>query len=145
MDSKGKIVQDTVMQDSAAPDRATKGSAQKGRRFVVGPISELPPGERKIVRIRGREVGVFNIGGEFYALRNICPHRGAPLCYGRVRPLMVSSGVYHLDREREAEILKCPWHQWEFDIKTGRALCDESMRVKTYEVIAEGDEVVLYA
>lgn len=155
MASKEKFAQDTAMQDAATQDAATQDAAvqnsaakerePKGRRFVVGPITDLPPGERKIVNVRGREVGVFNIGGEFYALRNICPHRGAPLCYGRVRPLMVSSGVYHLDREREAEILKCPWHQWEFDIKTGRALCDESMRVRTYSVVQEGDEVVLYA
>ncbi|MEM7133543.1 MAG: Rieske 2Fe-2S domain-containing protein [Chloroflexota bacterium] len=114
------------------------------RRLVVAQVADLPPGERKIITVRGREVGVFNVGGEFYALRNICPHRGAPLCHGRIRPLMVSSGVYHVERERESEILKCPWHQWEFDIKTGRALCDERMRVKTYKVVQEGDEVVLY-
>ena len=46
--------------------------------------------------------------------------------------------------QRESEILKCPWHQWEFDIKTGQALYDEKLRVKTYRVAQEGDEVVLY-
>jgi nitrite reductase (NADH) small subunit len=96
------------------------------------------------VRIAGREMGVFNVNGSYYALRNICPHRGAPLCRGRLRPLMVSSGVYQVDREREGEILKCPWHQWEFDIKTGQALFDDSLRVKTYRVEQEGDEVVVY-
>ncbi len=45
--------------------------------------------------------------------------------------------------EREGEILKCPWHQWEFDIRTGRALYDETLRVRTYDVRIEGDEVVL--
>ena len=113
-------------------------------RFVVAPIVELPPGERKIISFGGREIGVFNIDGAFYALRNICPHRGAPLCHGRLRPLMVSHDVYQLDRERESEILKCPWHQWEFDIKTGRALCDDAMRVRTYRVVQEGDDIVLY-
>ena len=114
------------------------------RRHVVAPAAELPPGARKIVSVDGREIGVFNIGGDYYALRNTCPHRGAPLCHGRLRPLMVAPGVYQLDREREAEILKCPWHQWEFDVKTGRALYDDTMRVRTYRVAQEGDEVVLY-
>lgn len=113
-------------------------------KFIVAPLAELPPGTRKIVTVSGREIGVFNVGGVFYALRNICPHRGAPLCQGRLRPLMISKGVYQLDRERESEILKCPWHQWEFDLKTGEALCDPSLRVRTYRVVQEGDEVVLY-
>ena len=128
----------------ASNPTSSTSKRDKDRRFVVGPIEDLPPGERKIVTIRGREVGVFNVGGELYALNNYCPHRGAPLCYGRIRPMMVSPGVYQLDRERDAEILKCPWHQWEFDIKTGKALCDEKMRVRTYQVVQEGDQVVLY-
>jgi 3-phenylpropionate/trans-cinnamate dioxygenase ferredoxin subunit len=110
----------------------------------VAKLSEIPSGERKIVTIAGREIGVFNIGGEYYALRNICPHRGAPLCRGRLRPLVISPGVYQVDSEREGEILKCPWHQWEFDIKTGKALFDANLRVKTYAVKQEGDEVVVY-
>ena len=44
--------------------------------------------------VGGREIGVFNLGGTFYALRNICPHRGAPLCRGRLRPLVTSPEVY---------------------------------------------------
>jgi 3-phenylpropionate/trans-cinnamate dioxygenase ferredoxin subunit len=107
-------------------------------------VAEIGPGQRKVVTVGGREVGVFNINGEFYALRNSCPHRGAPLCHGRLRPLMISHGVYQLDSEREGEILKCPWHQWEFDIKTGQALFDDRLRVKTYDVRQEGDEVVVY-
>lgn len=131
--------------DAAVHAQAEAASRRPTRRYVVAPIADLPPGARKIVSVGGREIGVFNIGGELYALRNICPHRGAPLCHGRLRPLMVSPGVYQLDRERELEILKCPWHQWEFDVKTGQALYDEHMRVRTYRVVQEGDDIVLYA
>ncbi len=113
-------------------------------RYVVALAAELPPGQRKIVTINRREIGVFNVQGEFYALRNLCPHRSGPLCSGRVRPLVVTAGVYQRGYEREGEILKCPWHQWEFDIKTGQALYDEKLRVKTYRVLQEGDDVVLY-
>lgn len=112
--------------------------------YVVAHVADFARGQRKIVLVENREIGVFNISGEFYALRNLCPHRSGPLCMGRIRPLVVTTGVYQRDYEREGEILKCPWHQWEFDIKTGRALYDEKLRVKTYRVVQEGDEVVLY-
>jgi nitrite reductase/ring-hydroxylating ferredoxin subunit len=109
-------------------------------RHVIAQVSELPPGSRKIVEIAGRSIGVFNVRGEFFALRN---HRSGPLCLGRVRPLVVAE-QFQLMHEREGEILKCPWHQWEFDIKTGQALYDPQLRVKCYRVTQEGDEVVLY-
>ena len=112
--------------------------------YVVAGAADLAPGQRKVVTIDGREIGIFNINGTFYALRNLCPHRSGPLCQGRVRPLVITTGVYQRDYEREGEILKCPWHQWEFDIKTGQALYDEKLRVKTYRVVQEGDEIVLY-
>ncbi len=113
-------------------------------RYVVATAAELPPGARKIVKIRGREIGVFNIEGNFYALRNRCPHRGAPLCRGRLRPLVISPDVYQVDHERENEILKCPWHMWEFDVKTGQTLHDKTIRIRTYRVVQEGEEIVLY-
>ena len=113
-------------------------------RHVVAACGELLPGQRKIVNIAGREIGVFNVKGDYYALRNICPHRGGPLCRGRLRPLVVAASVYQVDHCREGEILKCPWHLWEFDLKTGKALYDETLRVRTYPVRREGDEVVLY-
>ena len=113
-------------------------------RHVVARAGELLPGQRKIVQIAGREIGVFNVGGELYALRNLCPHRGGPLCRGRLRPLVVDAGVYQVAYGREGEILKCPWHLWEFDLKTGRALYDENLRVRTYPVKQEGEEIALY-
>lgn len=113
-------------------------------RHVVARAEDVPPGSRKIVKVGAREIGVFNVHGSFYALRNLCPHRSGPLCLGRVRPLVVAANFTELDHIREGEILKCPWHQWEFDIKTGQALFDENLRVKTYRVVQEGEEVVLY-
>lgn len=115
-----------------------------GERHVVASQDELAPGHRKIVKIGGREIGIFNIDGEYYAVRNICPHRTGPLCMGRLRPLVTWEGsemVYH----RENEILKCPWHQYEFDIKTGECIVDPKLRVRHYRVEREGEEVVLYA
>lgn len=113
-------------------------------RFLIGRADDLPAGNRMIVKADGREVGIFNVDGEFYALRNRCPHRGGPLCRGRIRPLVVASSEYTCAYEREDEILKCPWHQWEFDIKTGAALCDRSLRVQTYPVTQEEGQIFLH-
>ena len=52
---------------------------------VVGTIDEIPPGQRKIVDVAGRTIGVFNVGGDYFALLNRCPHQGGPLCSGRPR------------------------------------------------------------
>lgn len=114
-------------------------------RYVVAKVEDLPPGERKIVPVGGKGgIGVFNINGAFYALRNLCPHKGGPLCQGRLRPHVISHGTYNVEYERDNEILKCSWHQWEFDLKTGVALYDPRLRVKTYPVTVEGDEIVLH-
>jgi nitrite reductase (NADH) small subunit len=122
------------------------------RRVVVGPVEDLPPGERKIVvPFRGRAgIGVFNVNGTFHALRNLCPHKSGPLCTGRVGPLIVADAPptapdANLDLVREGEIIRCPWHMWEFEIATGRCLVDPRARVKTYPVVVEAGQVVVYA
>ena len=110
-------------------------------RHVVGRISELPPGGRKIVEVEGRSIGVFNVHGQFYALRNRCPHQAAPLCLGAIKgmPLPGKPGEYIW--AREGEILRCPWHGWEFDITTGRSIFNpHRTRVKTYEVTVEPED-----
>ena len=90
----------------------------------VGLVKEIPPGSNKVVSIRGREIAVFNVGGEFYALLNRCPHEGARLSRGVIvgLPESDSPGCYQLSRP--GEILRCPWHGWEFDLRTGKSHCD---------------------
>jgi len=117
---------------------------QPTARHVVATTAELPNGGRIVVTVNGHEIGVFHVGDGYYALFNRCPHRAGPLCKGRLRPLVISTEGTQLGYERESEILKCPWHQWEFDIKTGQALYDEKLRVRTYRVVQEREEVVLY-
>lgn len=107
---------------------------------VVAPVSELPPGERRIVEVEGRSIGVFNVGGSYYALRNACPHQGAPLCLGSLGGTSAPAAPGEYVWEREGEILSCPWHGWEFDIRTGRSLFDpRKTRVRSYEVAVEPD------
>ena len=114
-------------------------------RCVLCPVAELPPGTRKIFAVGGaRGIGVFNIDGAYYAVRNICPHKGAPVCYGRLRPHIVSPEVGEFAFEREGELLKCPWHQWEFDLRTGWSLYAPRLRVRTYPVTVEDGYLVLH-
>ena len=121
-----------------------RSSASSPRRHIVCRVDELKPGGRREVAVGGENgVMVFNVGGKFYALRNRCPHTGGPLGRGVIRPHVISEGVGHFEFEREAEIVKCPFHNWEFDIATGCALYDPSMRAKTYPVAVEDGEVVL--
>jgi nitrite reductase/ring-hydroxylating ferredoxin subunit len=113
-------------------------------------VDEIAPGQRKIVvPFRGRAgIGVFNVAGRFYALRNLCPHKLGPLCTGRISGRMVadvppSASDDVLSYERDGEIIRCPWHLWEFEIGTGRCLVDPRVRVRTYPVMIEGDRIVV--
>ena len=110
-------------------------------RYLVGALDEIPPGGRKLVQLAGREVGVFNVGGRFYALRNVCPHQGAPLCEGTVSGTNLPSAPGRYEWGRSGEILRCPWHRWEFDLLTGQALTDPAVRVKTYPIEVEGNAI----
>jgi nitrite reductase/ring-hydroxylating ferredoxin subunit len=127
-------------------------AVDKTQRVVVCPVGELPPGERKIVvPFRGRAgIGVFNVNGTYHALRNLCPHKSGPLCTGRVSGRVVADAPptvagASLDLVREGEIIRCPWHLWEFEIASGRCLVDPRVRVKTYPVVIEEGQVVVYA
>ena len=110
---------------------------------VVAPAAELPPGSRRVVEVEGRSIGVFNVGGTFYALRNTCPHQGAPLCEGSVQGTALPSRPGEHRWARDGEILRCPWHGWEFDLTTGRSIFNpHRTRVKRYEVTVGPDPSV---
>jgi nitrite reductase (NADH) small subunit len=120
---------------------ATRPDAR--RRHVVCAASEIPPGGRRIVQLDGRSIGVFNVGGRFHALHNGCPHKGGPLCEGRICGTTLPTDDYTFAYGREGEIVRCAWHGWEFEIATGRALADPSVRARTYPVSVEDGAVVV--
>ncbi len=119
-------------------------------RVVIAKVWEIPPGDRKIVvPFRGRAgIGVFNVNGDLYALRNICPHKRGPLCTGELTGRVdaaapPSAYSAELTVEGDGEVLRCPWHQWPFEIATGRCLVDPDVRVKTYKVRIDGNDIVV--
>jgi nitrite reductase/ring-hydroxylating ferredoxin subunit len=107
-------------------------------KHVVAKVDEIPLGERKIVELEGRSIGVFHVQGSFYALRNRCPHQGGPLCEWQLSGFATAEVPGKYEYTRKGEILRCPWHGWEFDVKTGQSWFDpEKMRVRSYEVQVE--------
>jgi 3-phenylpropionate/trans-cinnamate dioxygenase ferredoxin subunit len=113
-------------------------------RHVVAAVGEIAPGGHKVATLSGREIVVYNVHDEYFALINRCPHEGAALCYGPVVPRFVSRrpGEYHL--ERHGEMLRCPWHGWEFDIRTGQSWCHpDSVKARSYPVeVVPGEALV---
>ena len=107
-------------------------------RHVIAPAAELPPGTRKRVMIDGRPVLVLNIKGELFALSDTCPHRGGSLSGGVLTGLVMSETPGDYSYSRSGEILRCPWHAWEFDVRTGRSWCDpKRMRLMQHNVKIE--------
>ena len=113
-------------------------------RYVVGTVDDIPPGERRIVEIGGRQVGVFNVNGEYFAVLNRCPHQGGSLCSGRQTGLVTSTRPGEYTTSRSGEIIRCPWHGWEFDLRTGQSWFDpRAVRVRRYDVSVEPGAVVV--
>ena len=113
-------------------------------RYVVGTVDEIAPGTRKIVEVGGRSIGVFNVNGEYFALLNRCPHQAGPLCKGNAYGFLKSGAVGEYEYSRPGEIVRCPWHGWEFDVRTGQSWFDPvQVRVRRYDVtVARGSALV---
>ena len=89
-------------------------------------VGEIAPGTGKTVTAGGKELAVFNVEGTFHVIDNECPHRGGPLGEG----------------ELEGCLLTCPWHAWQFDVRTGESVTDDS-KVVVYPCKVEGDQVLV--
>jgi len=95
---------------------------REGKLATVGRVEDLPDGRGATVELTGgKELALYNVGGQFYAVENFCPHKGAPLADGNLC----------------GHAVECDWHGWSFDIRTGACLNRESEPVETYEVIVE--------
>jgi 3-phenylpropionate/trans-cinnamate dioxygenase ferredoxin subunit len=117
--------------------------AAQSTRWLVARVEDVPEGERLIVDVGGRSVGIFNVEGRFYALLNRCPHRGAELCKGDVLDLVVAERPGEVRLERGMKLLACPAHGWEYDMETGQSWIDpHAGRARPVEVrVVEGRTV----
>jgi NAD(P)H-dependent nitrite reductase small subunit len=99
--------------------------------YIVGKVDDIPSGTAVAVQAGRRTIAVFRIGDEFFAVNNVCPHKGASLCEGE---LVV-----------EDKIVRCPWHHWNWQLDDGRLQSDPRQSLRTYEVAVDRDEVILRA
>ena len=92
--------------------------------YLVGARSEFKDGHRKVLSCDGTEVGVFMTGGQLVAWHNECPHRGGPVCQGRLykrvlEPLDADGRMRTLAFDEATTNIVCTWHGYEYDLKTG--------------------------
>jgi len=93
-----------------------------GARVRVGGTGDVPSGEGRIVEAAGLSLAVFNVEGRYYAIDNLCPHRGGPLGEG----------------DLDGSVVSCPWHAWRWDVTTGANVNNPAVKVACYAVLEEG-------
>ena len=120
--------------------------AREKRRHKIGRSRDFSVGEMKLVVLNGREVGVIRLhNGDLRAIMNRCPHKGAPVCRGIVGGVWESTGPGELTLDEGRDVLVCPWHGFEFDLRTGREVCwrqPASLRMYPIED-AQGEVIVV--
>jgi nitrite reductase/ring-hydroxylating ferredoxin subunit len=112
-------------------------------KYVLCLASELPDNASKQVEVQGRAIALFNIKGEILAVSDRCPHAGGSLCKGARVGLVQADLPGDYSYIRHGEIVRCPWHGWEFDLRTGRSWCDpKRVRVRSYDAsVQKGNEL----
>jgi nitrite reductase/ring-hydroxylating ferredoxin subunit len=112
-------------------------------RHVIGPLADYPPGSRTRVHIGRRAIALFNADGRLYALRDVCPHQGAPLSSGVVLGQVTASAPGEYRYDADCKFVRCPWHGWEYNLETGESSYDPHHdRVKAYAVsVASGTDL----
>lgn len=91
----------------------------------VANLSDVAPGTAKTVDVNGQLIALFNVDGEIFALDNTCLHQGGPLGEGML----------------EGDVVTCPWHMWEYNVRTGEKVGHPELKVSKYEVQVENGEI----
>lgn len=97
--------------------------------YIVGKIEDIPDGKAICVQAGRREIAVFRVGSEVFAVANSCPHKGASLCEGEVL--------------RKEKIVRCPWHHWNWRLTDGRLETEPRQALRRFDVALDGEDVVL--
>lgn len=114
----------------------------------VGRVEEFEEADRKIVLTNGTKVGVFRVDERFYAYENRCMHQGGPVCEGKIlgKVEAVLEGDRNVLREKFSDTEKhlvCPWHGYEYDIRTGQHPGGRRLRLNRYDVVERDGMVYL--
>jgi nitrite reductase (NADH) small subunit len=108
----------------------------------IGPIESFPVGRLITIEFAGRTIGVIRTGTGIHAIGNRCPHQGGPICRGIVTGTMAPSLPNEYVYEKDGEIIRCPWHGYEFELSTGQSVGGAVRgRVAIYTVEARAGRV----
>jgi len=114
--------------------------------LFVGKVTDIAEGDRRIVTHKGLEIGVFHWQGHFYAYENLCLHQGGPCCEGvimhKVEDVLGPDKTWlgQTFSADEAHFV-CPWHGYEYDIKTGECAGNRRLRLRAFEVVRRGTDL----
>jgi nitrite reductase (NADH) small subunit len=101
------------------------------KEYLLGKLDEFPEGQGRAFQAGNRTVAVFRVNGKVYAIANRCTHKGASMCDGK----LAEGGT----------VVRCPWHNWSFDLASGAHCLDPAEKLRTYDVKIDGDQVILRA
>ena len=96
-----------------------------GQLHIVARAEDMPPGTARVVVADNRELALYNVGGSLYAIQNECLHLGGPLGHGALDGCVVT----------------CPWHGWQYDVRTGENEFDRALALETFQVVVEDGDV----
>lgn len=123
-------------------------STTKVKTHYLCPASQIKVGESHVFNIGRHSIGVYKVDGSYYALRNQCPHQGLPLCEGagvfdQIEAEVTSDRKVREFVVAEKNLVACPWHGIEFDIRSGECMYRQDWKVRTYNVVVEGDDLYI--
>ncbi|SRR5579885_123004 len=118
--------------------------------LFVSTSAALKDGERKIIPFGETEIAVYRMDGKLYGYENLCPHQGGPACEGltmpKVEEVLAPDKTFERHRFNYDEWhIVCPWHGWEYKLKTGEYVVNRKFRLKAFEVIERGGNIYVLA
>lgn len=116
-----------------------------GERTKIAEVSDFDGEKSRIVaEVKGREIGIFHLDGEYFGVLNYCVHQAGPLCEGWLTgEMVIGDDGWEWDLEKENQIITCPWHRWKFDIKTGENIDDSKYSVPVYEIVEDDGDLFI--
>jgi nitrite reductase/ring-hydroxylating ferredoxin subunit len=119
-------------------------------KIFVSKIDQINDGDCHLLRHGDLEIGVYRRGSDYFAYRNLCVHQGGPACQGitmhKVEEVIrIDKTSAGLRFNKDLEHIVCPWHSFEYDLKTGVCVADKKLKLKKFDVITEEDSVYVLA
>ena len=109
----------------------------------IGAAAEFADRTIRTVGVNGREIGIVRWNGAMYAVNNLCTHQSGPVCSGILSGRLTAASPGGMDLDTSMPILACPWHGWEFDLRTGKSWCEpDRTKVRSYETKVEPGEAL---